>query len=188
MKQGKIFVISGPSGVGKGTIVAQLIKKSKLNFYWAKSYTTRKERKSDESERHYIFVDDNKFKDLKKKGEIIESNFYNGYWYGSSRSEINNALKTGKNVLKEVEVNGGLAYKKLYPDVILIFIKAGMDDIKNRLISRGQNTKQEIEKRLKIAKKELALEREYHHSIINPEGHPEKAVEEVEKMIRQHTA
>lgn len=183
-KQGKIFVISGPSGVGKGTIVEVILKNSALNLYWAKSYTTRSKRESDKTENHYIFVDENKFHQLEKEGEIIESNLYNGSWYGSSKKEIDKALQNGKNVLKEVEVNGGTAYKKIYPDAILIFVKADLADIKNRLISRGQNTKEEIEVRLETAKEELKYEKEYNYSVINPEGKPEKAIEEVGKIIK----
>ena len=184
MKQGKIFVISGPSGVGKGTIVEVLLKNSALNFYWAKSYTTRPPRESDQSENHYIFIDEEKFHELEKNGEIIESNFFCGSWYGSSKFEIDRALQNGKNILKEVEVNGGMNYKKLYPDTVLIFIKADLTEIKNRLIKRGQNNEEEIETRLATAQRELQYEKEYDYSIINPEGHPEKAIEEVGKIIK----
>lgn len=184
MIKGKIFVISGPSGVGKGTIVEALLKNPALNFYWAKSYTTRPPRESDKAEDHYIFVDEKQFKTLENSGEIIESNFYNGYFYGSSKSEIDKAILQGKNVLKEVEVNGGMAYKKLYPDAVLIFVKADLEDIKNRLQKRGQNTVEEIKARLATARRELKYEKEYDYSVINPEGHPEKAVGEIEKIIQ----
>lgn len=182
--EGKIFFISGPSGVGKGTIIKVLENIPKLNLYWAKSYTTRLKRESDKSEEHYLFVDEKKFKELKKAGEILESNFYNSNWYGSSKSEIDDALKNGKNVLKEVEVNGALIYMQKYPDAISIFIKADLDDIKNRLIRRGQNSKEDIKKRLETAKEELSYEKEYHYSIINPEDHPEKAIDKIEQIIQ----
>lgn len=184
MNRGKIFIISGPSGVGKGTIAETVIKKPSNNLYWAKSYTTRPERESDKSEGHYIFVDENKFRQLEKEGEILESNYFNGNWYGSSKSEIDNAIKDGKNVLKEIEVNGAMNFKKILPSAVLIFIKADLDEIKSRLIHRGQNTNEEIEERLTICKNELEYEKEYDYCVMNPEGHPEKAVEDVEKIIR----
>ena len=183
--KGKLFIISGPSGVGKGTIVEEVAKRPSNNLYWAKSYTTRPERDSDKSEGHYIFIDEKKFKQLEKEREILESNFFNGNWYGSSKSEIDQGISSGKNVLKEIEVNGAMNLKKLLPGAILIFIKSDLKDIENRLIHRGQNTDIEIEERLNTCKKELTFEKEYDYAVINPEGHPEKAIEEVEKIIRQ---
>lgn len=186
MNKGRLFIISGPSGVGKGTIIEDVAKNPSNNLYWAKSYTTRLERESDKSEDHYIFIDEKKFKNLEKTGEILESNYYNNSWYGSSKSEIDNALGDGKNVLKEIEVNGAMRFKKLLPEAVLIFIKAPITDIHKRLISRGQNTDAEIKERLNTCKKELAYEKEYDYCIINPEGHPEEAIEEVEKIISSY--
>ena len=183
--RGKLFIISGPSGVGKGTIVEKVAKNSSNNLYWAKSYTTRPERESDKSEDHYIFIDENKFKDLEKTGEILESNFFNGNWYGSSKSEIDNAISNGKNVLKEIEVNGAMLFKEFFPQSILIFIKAPIEDIHARLIHRGQNTEDEIAERLNTCRKELEYEKEYDYCIINPQGYPEKAIEKVEKIIQK---
>jgi len=181
----KIFIISGPSGVGKGTIVEGILKNPVLNLYWAKSYTTRPKRISDKMENHYHFCDSDAFKRLEKRGEILESNYYNGHWYGSSKSEIDNALKAGRNVLKEIEVNGAMNYKKFYPDAVMIFIKTNIKDIEKRLIHRGQNTPEQIKERLVIARRELGYESEYKYSVINPEGHPEKAIEEVENIIKK---
>lgn len=179
----KIFIISGPSGVGKGTVVNGLLNNPHLNLRWAKSYTTRTERPSDKNEGHYIFIDENKFKILEKESEILESNFYDNKWYGSSKSEIDKALATGHNVIKEVEINGAMKYKNIYPEGILIFIKSDINDIEQRLIERGQNTPEQIEERLNTAQVELKCEKDYNYSVVNPEGHPELAIKEVENII-----
>lgn len=182
-----IFIISGPSGCGKGTVVEGLLKESEINLYWAKSYTTRPERESDKSESHYIFVDKKKFQDLEKNGEVLESNFYNGHWYGSSKSEIDNALANGKNALKEIEVNGAFNLKKQYPDAVLIFITTSLDNIKSRLTLRGQNTPEEINERLAIARREIEASKNYDYVVENPEGHPEKAIKKIENIIKEKT-
>lgn len=187
MKSG-IFIISGPSGAGKGTITEGLLKIAALNLYWAKSYTTRRERASDKTEQKYIFVDENKFKELEKAGEIVESNFYNGHWYGTAKSEIKKALKRGQNVIKDVDVNGGKAYRKLYPKAVLIFITCPIANIKSRLEKRGQNSQAEIKERLRIAQKEMVLAEQYDYQVENPEGQPEKAIEQISQIIRSQIA
>lgn len=181
----KIFIISGPSGCGKGTIIEALMKENS-DLAWPKNYTTRSERESDKTENHYIFVDEKKFNELKQTDEIFESNFYNDNWYGSSKSEIDNLIKSGKTVIKEVDVNGGEAYRKTFPDAVLIFITTSLENIKSRLIGRGQNTDAEIAERLEIAKQEIAMSKDYDYVVENPEGHPEKAVEEIKKIITKY--
>lgn len=179
----KIFIISGPSGCGKGTIIEALMKMPELNLVWAKSYTTRAERASDASEGHYIFVSEEKFKELEKCGEVLESNFYNDNWYGTAKSEFDQGLNKG-NVLKEIEPNGAFNLKKIYPDAVLIFITTSLENIKSRLIGRGQNTDKEIAERLEIAKNEIAQSKNYDFVVENPEGQPEKAIKEIEKIIQ----
>lgn len=181
----KIFVISGPSGCGKGTIVKKLLDNPDLNLYSAKSYTTRLIRPSDQDENKYLFTSVKEFKELETKGEILESNFYNENWYGASKLEIQQALKQNKNVIKDIDVNGALAFQKLFDNLVLIFIKSDLCDIESRLIHRDQNTDEEIQDRLATAVKEMKFSNQYDYIVVNPEGHPEKAVKEIEKIIRK---
>lgn len=178
-----IFIISGPSGCGKGTIIEQLLKRDDLNLYWAKSYTTRPERASDKSEHRYIFVTEEKFKELEKTGEILESNFFNNHWYGTSKSEMEKARTENKTIIKEIDVNGAFALQQMF-EAKLIFITTSLDNVRARLISRGQNTDEEIKDRLNIAKQEIELSKNYDYVIDNPQGHPEQAVQEIVQIIK----
>lgn len=181
----RIFVISGPAGVGKGTIVKGLMERPELKLVWAKSYTTRVPRPSDRYEDHYFFVSVEQFKQLQAEGEIFEANYYNSAWYGSSKKAIEEALGSGKNVVKEVEVNGGRAYREHYPDSVLIFIKAALEQIERQLMARHQNTREEILDRLATARSELEAAEWYDHVVENVPGHPEQAIERVSGIIKQ---
>lgn len=181
----RIFVISGPAGVGKGTIVKGLMARPELNLVWAKSYTTRPPRPSDRVEHHYFFVSPDRFKKFQQDGEIFESNFYNGAWYGSSKESIQEALAASKNVVMEVEVNGGKAYREQYPTSVLIFITAPLEQIKRQLTGRRQNTHEEILERLATAKTELEAASWYDHVIENLPGHPEQAIEQVAAIMKR---
>lgn len=182
MNKGKIYIISGPSGAGKDTIIDMILKNKKLNVAKAKSYTTREPRNESDKDR-YIFIDEETFKKFEKSGEIIESNFYNDNWYGSSKSEIDKSINRGINIVNDIDVNGGVFYKKFYPEATLIFIKTSLEDIKSRLHARGENTPGEIEARIETAKKEMKFENYYDFSVINPNGHPEIAVDGVTNII-----
>lgn len=180
----RIFVISGPAGVGKGTIVKGLMSRPELNLVWAKSYTTRPPRPSDRVEHHYFFVSPEKFKEFQQAGEIFESNFYNGAWYGSSKQSIQEALAASKNVVVEVEVNGGKAYRDEYPNSVLIFITASLEQIERQLTGRRQNTHEEILERLATAKTELEAASWYDHVVENLPGKSQQAIDQVAAIMK----
>lgn len=178
----KIYIISGPSGVGKGTLVKSLVENDDLNLEWGKTATTRKPRKDDPEGAKHIYLSKQKFEDKIRAGELAEKNFYNENYYGTPKSEIE---KTKSNLVFEIDVNGGLNIKKLYPDkTVLIFITAPIADIKKRLEDRKTNTPEEINQRLKIAQVELEKAKNYDYHVENPQGHPEQATKELEKIIK----
>lgn len=179
-----LFVIAGPSGVGKDTIADSIAKKFKIKKL--PTYTTRKPRQGEKQGEDYYFVSKANFLELIKKGALLEYEIYNDNYYGVPKKEIKEALEQKKRVLLVIGVLGGLNVKKLYPNTILIFIQSKLSDIKARLIKRGKESQEEIERRLKAAKKELQYKKLYDYIVENPEGHPEKAVEEVEKIIKKH--
>ncbi len=181
----KIFIISGPSGCGKGTIIDKLLQNQELNLYWAKSYTTRPIRESDRKENKYLFTTVKEFKEIERRGEILESNLYNGNWYGTSRMEIQNALKKGVNVIKDIDVHGAMAYTKMFQNLVLIFIKSDLVDIETRLQNRQQNSEEEIQNRLAEAIKEMEFAKHYDYVVENKQNHLDEAITEISNIIKK---
>lgn len=194
-KQGRIFIISGPAGVGKDTIIKGILKKHP-NFVMVKSYTTRPKRKSDEGGNRY-FISEKEFKDMVKKGETIEWAKVHAWYYGRKKSDIVRHIQEGRNVIIEVDVQGALHYAthpRINADmnadqrgknIILIFIKYESPDkfIKRIKKTRPEISKEELAIRKKSMEKEMRYEKYYDYSVVNPEGHPEKAIEKVNEII-----
>ena len=186
MKNGKIFIISGPSAVGQGTVIGELLLKKDLDLEWGKAYTTRAKRESDKKENKYYFVDDAGFNRLADEGEIFEHTNYGGYQYGSSLKAVEMALNDGKNIIRDIDYVGAEAFINKFSKekVILIFLYADIDTIKKRLTGRGQNTAKEIEVRLEIAQKMLDSMNKYDYMVENVEGKPEIAIEKIAEIIK----
>jgi len=183
MKKGRIFIISGPSGVGKGTVIDEILKDRKLNLQRGMNITTRKPRKSDRNNPHYIFVNKRTFEKMEEKKLFLERNEYSGEYYGTSKLVIDKVLSVGGNVLLEADVNGALTIKKKIPEAVLIFIYCRIKDLEKRLKSRGDVLKKERVKRLKRAREELKLKNKYDYNVLNPEGHPEEAILKIKRII-----
>lgn len=182
--KGKLFVISGPSGVGKDYLIDNLNLENN-NLKKILTYTTRPKRATEKEDREYHFVSDSEFKQLIKNDKILEYNVFNDFYYGTPKEEIINTLKNQKNVLVNIDVNGGMKIKKIFPDSCIIFVKSSKEFIKSRLLKRNQNTEQQIKNRLETADQELAMQKHYDFVVENPEGHPERAINEIEKIIRE---
>lgn len=187
MNHPKIFIISGPSGVGKDTVIKGILKKFP-DLVMVKSYTTRPPRKSDEVGNR-IFVAKKQFKKMIKKGEMIEWQKVHSWYYGRKKEDILKPLNKGKSVIIEVDVVGAKDYKKIFPDAVLIFIKyqKPAEFIQRLKENRPETSKKELEIRQKSLKKEIAFEKYYAYSVVNPEGHPEKALEKVSEIISDYT-
>ncbi len=180
---GKLFVITGPSGVGKDSIVAGL--KSKLPIKIVTTTTSRKPRSG--RERIYHYVDDEEFKDLIRRNKLLEwARVYENY-YGSTKEEVTLARENSIVAILEVDPQGAKALKKIVPDCISIFIAPKiLDDLKERLISRGKDTQEVIDKRLKVAKRELKNLTYYDFVVINEQGKLKKAVNSTYKIIKEN--
>lgn len=167
--QGKLIVVTGPSGVGKGTLVSELLKKIP-ELYLSISATTRSPRPHEEHEKHYFFMDEKEFLDIALDGGMLEYFEVYGDWKGTPKAPIEEQRANGNSVLLEIDVQGALKVKELYPDAFLIFVKAPSKEIqRRRLLEREDPTMTEdsLEKRLNAAEKEERLIDHFSVMLIN---------------------
>ena len=180
MAKGKFIVISGPSGVGKGTICNKLI--NELNAWYSVSTTTRSPREGEIDGVNYFFVSKEEFEKKISEGEFLEYNIYNDNYYGTSKKTVLDKMNEGINVFSEIDVNGAHNIKKIFPDALLIYIAPpSMDALRERLIGRGTESEEKINQRLEIAKKELEEVDFYDYVVVNDDL--EKATNEVKNII-----
>ena len=167
MKRGVLVIVSGPSGVGKGTILKKVIEENK-NMKFAISATTRKPRLGEEEGKNYFFKTKEEFEKMIDRGELLEWVNYCGNFYGKPKKYIEETLKLGYDVIVEVEVEGAKNIKKSYPDSLLIFIvPPSFEDLEQRLRNRGTETDDVIENRIKRAKEEIKKASSYDYQIVN---------------------
>ena len=180
MNKGKFIVLSGPSGVGKNTILDMLVDNS-LGIY-SVSMTTRKKRKGEVEGRDYFFVSREVFEDNIKKDNFLEYAIYNDNYYGTLKSFVFDNMNKGTNVLAVLDVQGALQIEKVFPDAISIFIMPpSFEELEKRLRYRNSDSEEEIERRISIAKEEIKYKDRYDYNIIN--DNIDKCVEEIEKII-----
>ena len=180
MKAGKLFVISAPSGTGKSTVVRYLLEKLPLEM--SVSCTTRNARPGEEDGKHYYFISTNEFKSRIEKGEFIEwVQVYENY-YGTLKSSIDSAICDNKNVLLDIEVQGGSAIKELFPEAITIFLMPpNLNVLRQRLMDRKSENEQQIQIRMDNAQAEMKFKDRYDYSIMN--DNLEETVEKVSELI-----
>lgn len=165
---GKFIVISGPSGVGKGTICNILLSKKENNLSYSISMTTRKKRIYEKNGVDYYFTSRDNFKKRILNNEFLEYNLYNKEYYGTLKTEVLDKINKGINVISELDVNGAKKIKNNFKDCILIYITApNIEELRRRLIKRGTENKEEIEQRLKIAIYEEKEKINYDYVIMN---------------------
>lgn len=182
MKKGILLVISGPSGVGKGTITQQLMEKyPDLSF--SLSMTTRQPREGEKEGVNYYFTDVETFEKMISENKFIEYAKVHGNYYGTPRDMVEQSLRKGQSILLDIDIQGALQVKKRYPKGIYIFIlPPSMRELKNRLLKRGSETQKTFQMRYDNAFKELDLVVAYDYYIINDEL--EKAVDTLDIILR----
>ena len=179
---GVLVVISGFSGSGKGTMVSRLLQKYSDHYALSISATTRQPREGEQEGVHYFFRTVEEFEAMIAADELIEyAKFVNNY-YGTPRAYVEEQLLAGKSVILEIEIQGALQIKEKYPEVKLVFVTPpSAKELQQRLIGRGTEAAEVIEKRMHRAVEEAAFMKKYDYLIVNDEL--EIAVEEFHRII-----
>ena len=163
----RLFVISGPSGAGKGTLVS-LIRQIRPDLGLTISATTRSPREGEQEGVNYYFLSDKEFSQRVDNGEFVEWANVHGHKYGTLVSEVRNKLDSGSSLILEIDVQGALHVKELFSDAVLIFIAPpSLDELKRRLIGRGTESEDAVKLRLANAETELSLAQQYDVTIVN---------------------
>lgn len=167
MSRGLLIVGSGPSGVGKGTVHAE-VRKALADVHYSVSVTTRKPRPGEREGVDYFFRSVPEVQELIARDELLEFANVFGNYYGTPKSYVNELLDAGHDVLLEIDVQGALQVKKRLPEAVLIFIAPpDMQELERRLRGRGTDAPQVIERRLREAAGELACSSQYDYVIVN---------------------
>jgi guanylate kinase len=178
---GRVFVITGPSGVGKGTLIRTLLERVP-SLELAVSATTRDPRPGEENGVHYHFLDDAEFDRRVIEGDFLEHAGYSGRRYGTLRSELEKRTATGASVVLEIEVQGARQVADTMPGAVRIFIAPPSEDtLRLRLVGRGHETPEQIDARMAVAKSELAAQDEFPHIVLNDDL--ARAASELEQIV-----
>ena len=170
MSTGKLIIISGPSGVGKTTVLKQLFAACPLPLEPSVSATTRTQRPGEVDGKSYHFLDPDDFKRRREAGDFLEcvEVFGRGHWYGTLREPVQTGLDAGKWIVLEIDVEGADEVLKHYPDAITIFVHPGsIEELERRLRGRGTETEDALARRLEVASRELAATDRYRHIVVN---------------------
>ena len=180
-RKGLLLVVSGPSGAGKGTICKSILDQNdhiKLSI----SATTRKPRTGEVHGVNYFFIEKEEFKTMIEQGEFLEyAQIYDNF-YGTPKAAIMETLEKGQDVILEIEMQGARQVKEVYPEGIFVFVlPPSLKELKNRIVGRGTETAEEIEKRFSCAFEEIKQIDDYDYFIVNQDV--EKSVKELESII-----
>ncbi len=182
MSKGNLFIVTGPSGAGKGTVLGRLLPTME-QLQYSVSATTRAPREGEEDGVNYYFLNRNDFLNMVDRGEFLEYAEYVGNFYGTPAGPVDECLEKGVDVILEIEVQGALTVKNKRPDAKLVFIiPPTFADLELRLRSRGSESDEVIAKRLEKAKEEYSMANHYDYIVCN--GEVEQAVDELRSIIK----
>jgi guanylate kinase len=178
-----VFVITGPSGVGKGTLIRGLLERIP-ELELSTSATTRKPRPGEQDGVDYHFLTPEQFAQRVEAGDFVEHATYSGNMYGTLRSELERRADARNPVVLEIEVQGARQVRQAIPDAVAVFIvPPSLDALRTRLVGRGTDSADEVDERLRTAERELEAQPEFAHVVVN--DRLEQATDELEGIVRR---
>jgi len=183
VSQGILFVLSGPSGVGKGTVLDRLFENyNGVNY--SVSMTTREPRQGEVEGEDYFFVSEEKFKEILSRDGFIESARVHGNYYGTPRSFVEETLARGEDIILEIDIQGANQVREIFPEAVFIFLKPpSLEVLGRRLDERGTESRKSRETRLENARAEMAESEKYDHVVLNDEL--DQAVAKLKEIIER---
>ena len=182
-KRGMLIVLSGPSGVGKGTVRKALFSQPGNDFQYSVSMTTRQPRPGEVNGKDYFFVSKEEFEKHIREGQMLEYAKYVDNYYGTPLKYINDTLDEGKDVFLEIEVNGAMQVRSKCPDGVFIFLTPpDLMELRQRLIHRGTDSMEVINKRIHKAFGEIQMMQNYDYAVVNDQV--DNAVTKIKDIIR----
>lgn len=182
-KRGLLIVLSGPSGVGKGTVRAAIFSKGEQKFVYSISATTRLPRTGETDGVDYFFKTREEFEQMIQNKQLLEYAEYVGNYYGTPLEYVENTLAKGKDVFLEIDVQGAIQVRDLMPDGVFIFLMPpDLNELESRIVNRGTDSDEVIAKRMKTAREELELMKYYDYSVVNDTV--DNAVQKIEAIIQ----
>ena len=182
-----LVILSGPSGVGKDTIIDALRRSHPgTDYHYFVTCTTRARRPEEIDGVSYRFLTRDEFERLRQQGEFLEANEVHGHWYGTPRSQVREALAAGRDAILKIDVQGAQVVKETVPDALLIFlVPPSLEDLFHRLRSRATESVDELELRQRNAAIELARQDDYDYVVTNETGEVERTAERIDEIIAE---